>query len=63
VDWDIMFVASLSGQGGVAPTSEDAEQPLRRMLAAIGEGRVDAMAAFDRNGDALRFVDTNTDAS
>lgn len=57
VDWDVMFVSSLSGRGGIPPGSDEADQPLRFMLKALGEGRVTEMAAFDRTGNALRFLD------
>lgn len=58
VDWDVMFVSSLSGRGGIPPSSDEADQPLRFMLKAIGEGGVTGMAAFDRTGTALRFLDS-----
>jgi hypothetical protein len=53
--WDIVFVASLSGRAGIAPAADEAAQPLRLMVNAINGGRVHAFAAFDRNGNALRF--------
>lgn len=53
--WDIMFVASLSGRAGVAPSTDEAAQPLRFMVNAINNGRVAEFAAFDRNGDVLQF--------
>ncbi|MEO8804000.1 MAG: ribonucleotide reductase subunit alpha [Rudaea sp.] len=53
--WDIVFVASLSGHAGVAPSSDEAAQPLRFMLEAIKYGRVAEFAAFDRNGNVLQF--------
>jgi hypothetical protein len=49
-DWDIVFVGSLSGRAGIAPT-----QPLRFMLNAINNGRVADFAAFDRSGAVLQF--------
>ena len=54
--WDIVFVGSLEGRGGIAPNSDEAEQPLRFMVNAINDGRVGEFAAFDRAGHALRFV-------
>ncbi|TAN07956.1 MAG: ribonucleotide reductase subunit alpha [Rhodanobacteraceae bacterium] len=54
--WDIVFVGSLEGRGGVAPNSDEADQPLRFMVNAINDGRVGEFAAFDRAGNALRFV-------
>lgn len=55
LDWDIVFVASLSGRAGVAPSSDEAAQPLRFMVNAINEGRVAEFAAFDRDGNVLQF--------
>lgn len=55
LDWDIVFVASLSGRAGIAPSTDEAAQPLRFMVNAINEGRVAEFAAFDRDGDVLQF--------
>jgi hypothetical protein len=54
-DWDIVFVASLSGRGGTAPSADEAAQPLRFMVNAINNGRVNEFATFDRHGTALQF--------
>lgn len=54
--WDIVFVGSLDGRGGVPPNSDEANQPLRFMVNAINDGRVGEFAAFDRGGHAIRFV-------
>ncbi|HEX5961301.1 MAG TPA: ribonucleotide reductase subunit alpha [Rhodanobacteraceae bacterium] len=54
--WDIVFVGSLEGRGGIAPNGDEADQPLRFMVNAINDGRVGEFAAFDREGHALRFV-------
>ncbi|TAM88125.1 MAG: ribonucleotide reductase subunit alpha [Candidimonas sp.] len=56
ISWDILFVSSLSGRGGIAPNSDEADQPLRFMVAAVNDGRVKEMAAFDHNGHTLRFA-------
>lgn len=56
ISWDIVFVSSFSGRGGIPPSSDEASQPLRFMLSAVKEGRVADMAAFDRMGRAIRFV-------
>lgn len=53
--WAIVFSAALSGRGGVAPTSVEAEAPLQRMVDAIKAGRLDGLLPFDRRGDAVRF--------
>lgn len=54
--WDIVFVGSLDGRGGIAPNADEAAQPLRFMVNAINDGRVGEFAAFDREGHAIRFV-------
>jgi hypothetical protein len=54
-DWDIVFVGSLSGRAGVAPSADEAAQPLRFMVNAINNGRVGEFAAFDRQGEVLQF--------
>jgi hypothetical protein len=54
--WDIVFVSSIEGRGGVAPNSDEADQPLRLMIDAINNGRGAEFAAFDRNGHVLAFT-------
>ena len=53
--WDVVFVAGLAGSGGQPPAPQQCEAPLRAMVRAIEEGRIDHLLAFDRNGDILRF--------
>ena len=48
--WTIVFASSLSGSGGVAPTSEAAEQPLQRMVESIKAGTFGTFIPFDREG-------------
>jgi hypothetical protein len=54
--WDVVFVGSLEGRGGIAPNPDEADQPLRFMVNAINDGRVGEFAAFDREGHLLRFL-------
>lgn len=54
-DWDLVFVGSLAGRGGVAPNSDEAVQPLRFMVNAINAGRVADFATFDHEGNAVQF--------
>ena len=53
--WAIVFTATLSGRGGVAPTRADAQAPLQRMVDAIKAGRLDGLLPFDRHGDPVRL--------
>ncbi|HEU0196889.1 MAG TPA: hypothetical protein VFQ88_06695 [Nevskiaceae bacterium] len=54
--WDIVFVSSMSGRGGIAPNSDEAVQPLQFMVNAINQGRTERMVAFDRHGQYLQFA-------
>ncbi|AOY02060.1 ribonucleotide reductase subunit alpha [Jeongeupia sp. USM3] len=53
--WDIGFVASLGGRAGRAPGSDEAGEPLERMVGMIKQGHVGQFLAFDRNGEMLQF--------
>lgn len=48
--WAIVFVAAMSGHGGVAPTSAQAEAPLQKMVEAIKAGQIGAYLPFTREG-------------
>ena len=52
-DWVIVFVAALAGSSGLAPTSEDAEAPLQRMVESIKAGSVGSFIPFDRQGQSV----------
>jgi len=54
-DWDIVFVASLSGRDGKAPTSKEADQSLQRMIESIKTGSFGAFIPFDRQGQPVMF--------
>lgn len=51
--WSVVFVAALSGRDGRAPSSEDAEKPLERMVESLKAGSPGPMIAFDRQGRVL----------
>ena len=53
--WTVVFVAALSGRGGVAPAVADVAQALDRMTEAIMTGNLSAFIPFDRDGDTIRF--------
>lgn len=55
-DWDMLFVAGMSGRAGFAPTPDEAVQPLRMMVEAIQQGRVSQFLAFNRSGEPVRFL-------
>ena len=54
-DWAIVFVASLSGRDGRAPTSKEADQSLQRMIESIKTGLFDSFIPFDRQGQPMLF--------
>ena len=54
-DWAIVFVASLSGHDGCAPTSDETERSLQRMVEFIKAGSFGAFIPFDREGLPIRF--------
>lgn len=53
--WDLVFVAGMGGRGQQAPSSQDAEPMLRKMVDSIKGGSVGNFLAFDRAGDPVRF--------
>ena len=54
-DWAIVFVASLSGRDGRAPTSKEADQSLQRMIESIKAGSIGSFIPFDRQGQPMLF--------
>jgi hypothetical protein len=52
-DWAIVFVASLSGRDGRAPTSKEADQSLQRMIESIKAGSIGSFIPFDRRGEPV----------
>jgi hypothetical protein len=54
-DWAIVFVASLSGRDGCAPTSEEADRSLQRMIESIKTGLFGSFIPFDRQGQPVLF--------
>ncbi len=55
VAWDLVFAAGLAGRVGLAPSSDEAEQPLKMMVGAIEAGSIGNFIAFDRDGQAVSF--------
>ena len=52
-DWAIVFVASLSGRDGLAPTSKEADQSLQCMIESIKTGLFGSFVPFDRRGEPV----------
>ncbi|HSM11646.1 MAG TPA: ribonucleotide reductase subunit alpha [Lysobacter sp.] len=55
VAWDILFVASLPGRAGLAPNCDEAVQPMRMMVEAIKDGRIEGYIAVTRDGMLVRL--------
>lgn len=54
--WDIVFIAAMSGTAGIAPSSDEAEQPLLLMVEAVKNGNIGNFLAFDQSGEIVRFL-------
>ncbi|SFR56250.1 hypothetical protein SAMN05216203_1394 [Marinobacter daqiaonensis] len=52
-DWDMVFVAAMSGRGGVSPSSDEAQQPLTMMVESIRLGHVGGYLPLDRAGNGI----------
>lgn len=52
-DWDLAFVAALSGRGGFPPTSDEAQRPLSMMVEGVRLGHVSGYIAISRQGDLV----------
>jgi hypothetical protein len=53
--WRMVFVAALSGQGRVAPSSEQADAALQRMVANVKAGQIANFIPFDAQGQAVNL--------
>jgi hypothetical protein len=51
-----VFVAGMAGRAGIAPSSDEAEQPLLLMVEAVRSGHIGNFAAFNRAGEAVRLT-------
>ncbi len=55
VSWDIVFVACMSGKSGIAPSSDETEQPLKIMIQSIQDGNIGGFLAFNRDGELVQL--------
>lgn len=51
--WDMVFVAAMSGRGGVPPSSDDVQQPLTMMVESIRLGHVGNYLPLNSEGAAI----------
>lgn len=53
LDWDIVFVTTMSGRAGIAPGSDEATQALKMMVESVKQGAIGNFLALDRTGAAV----------
>lgn len=51
--WDVVFVAAMSGRGGMKPSSDEAQQPLTMMVESIRLGHLGNYLPLDRTGQSV----------
>ncbi|HLV78127.1 MAG TPA: ribonucleotide reductase subunit alpha [Marinobacter sp.] len=54
-NWDMVFVAAMSGRGGIAPSSEETQQPLTMMVESIRIGHVGNFLPLGRSGEVINL--------
>ena len=54
--WDVVFVAAMSGRGGMAPSTDEAKQPLTMMVESVRLGHVGNYLPLDREGQAVALA-------
>ena len=54
-DWTMVFVAGLPGRHGRAPTRDEADRALQRMIESIKSGSFGTFIPFDRLGQPVQF--------
>ena len=55
LDWQMVFVTSLSGRAGIAPGSDEADCALKMMVESVKQGSIGGFLAFDRDGSTLQL--------
>ena len=53
--WALVFVAGMSGSGGRAPSSQDADTLLQRMVEDVKRGVLGSYLPFDAQGLPVRL--------
>ncbi len=51
--WDVVFIAAMSGRGGMAPSTDEAQQPMTMMVESIRLGHVSNYLPLDSQGHAV----------
>ena len=55
LDWQMVFVTTMSGRAGIAPGSDEADQALKMMVESVKQGSIGSFLAFDRDGNTLQL--------
>jgi hypothetical protein len=55
IHWDVAFVSSMGGRGGLPSNSDEAEQPLKMMMEQIQAGMISQFLALDRSGEIIQL--------
>ncbi|WP_417567504.1 ribonucleotide reductase subunit alpha [Marinobacter sp.] len=53
--WDVVFIAAMSGRGGMAPSTDEAQQPMTMMVESIRLGHVSNYLPLDSQGNAVNL--------
>ena len=51
--WDVVFIAAMSGRGGMEPSTDEAQQPLTMMVESIRLGHIANYLPLDTSGNAV----------
>lgn len=51
--WDVVFIAAMSGRGGMTPSTDEAQQPLAMMVESIRLGHIGNYLPLDTEGNAI----------
>lgn len=51
--WDVVFIAAMSGRGGVPPSTDEAQQPMTMMVESIRLGHISNYLPLDSQGNAV----------
>ena len=52
-NWDVVFVAAMSGRGGIPPSSDETKQPMTMMVESIRVGHVGNYLPLNASGEAV----------
>lgn len=55
-EWQMVFVAAMSGTGGQAPTSAAADKIMQQMVESIKAGLLGSYIPFNRAGEAVQLT-------